>query len=32
VGMFTVMKYHGADTQFWQPEKTLSELDPSGTD
>jgi FtsP/CotA-like multicopper oxidase with cupredoxin domain len=32
VGMFTVLKYHGADTQFWQPEKTLSELDPSGTD
>src|SRR5258707_14623115 len=32
VGMFTVMKYHGADTQFWQPEKKLSELDPSGTD
>jgi FtsP/CotA-like multicopper oxidase with cupredoxin domain len=32
VGMFTVMKYRGADTQFWQPEKTLTELDPSGTD
>ena len=26
VGMFTVLKYGGADTQFWQPEKTLTEL------
>jgi FtsP/CotA-like multicopper oxidase with cupredoxin domain len=26
VGMFTVLKYDGADTQFWQPEKTLTEL------
>ena len=25
-GMFTVLKYEGADTKFWQPEKTLSEL------
>ena len=26
VGMFTVLKYDGADTEFWQPEKTLTEL------
>jgi FtsP/CotA-like multicopper oxidase with cupredoxin domain len=26
VGMFTVLKYDGADTRFWQPEKTLTEL------
>jgi FtsP/CotA-like multicopper oxidase with cupredoxin domain len=25
VGMFTVLKYDGADAQFWQPEKTLTE-------
>lgn len=25
-GMFTVVKYDGADTPFWQPEKTLIEL------
>jgi FtsP/CotA-like multicopper oxidase with cupredoxin domain len=25
-GMFTVVKYEGADTAFWQPEKTLGEL------
>ncbi|HEY4780978.1 MAG TPA: multicopper oxidase domain-containing protein [Chthoniobacterales bacterium] len=25
-GMFTVLKYEGANTEFWQPEKTLSEL------
>jgi FtsP/CotA-like multicopper oxidase with cupredoxin domain len=25
-GMFTVLKYQGADTKFWQPEKSLSEL------
>jgi len=29
-GMFTVLKYQGADTEFWKPEKTLSELAPSG--
>jgi len=29
VGMFTVLKYDGADTQFWQPEKTLTELSSS---
>ena len=28
VGMFTVLKYDGADTQFWHPEKTLTELVP----
>jgi len=28
VGMFTVLKYDGADTRFWQPEKTLTELSP----
>lgn len=28
VGMFTVLKYEGADTQFWQPEKTLTEVKP----
>ena len=27
-GMFTVLKYDGADTKFWQPEKQASELDP----
>jgi FtsP/CotA-like multicopper oxidase with cupredoxin domain len=26
VGMFTVLRYDGADTKFWQPEKTLTEL------
>lgn len=25
-GMFTVVKYHGADTTFWQPEKAAEEL------
>ncbi len=25
-GMFTVLKYEGANTEFWQPDKTLSEL------
>jgi len=25
-GMFTVVKYDGADTTFWQPEKTAEEL------
>jgi FtsP/CotA-like multicopper oxidase with cupredoxin domain len=25
-GMFTVLKYEGANTEFWQPEKTFSEL------
>jgi FtsP/CotA-like multicopper oxidase with cupredoxin domain len=25
-GMFTVLKYEGANTDFWQPEKTLSEF------
>jgi FtsP/CotA-like multicopper oxidase with cupredoxin domain len=29
VGMFTVLKYDGADTKFWQPEKTLTELSDS---
>ena len=29
-GMFTVLKYQGADTEFWKPEKTLSELATSG--
>jgi FtsP/CotA-like multicopper oxidase with cupredoxin domain len=29
VGMFTVLKYDGADTKFWQPEKTLTELSGS---
>jgi FtsP/CotA-like multicopper oxidase with cupredoxin domain len=29
VGMFTVLKYDGADTHFWQPEKTLTELSGS---
>jgi len=24
--MFTVLKYDGADTQFWQPLRTLTEL------
>jgi FtsP/CotA-like multicopper oxidase with cupredoxin domain len=32
VGMFTVLKYDGAGTQFWQPEKTLSELNPAGSE
>ncbi len=27
-GMFTVVKYEGADTRFWQPEKAASELNP----
>ncbi len=26
-GMFTVLKYDGADTKFWQPSKTISELE-----
>ena len=25
-GMFTVLKYDGADTKFWQPEKQAEEL------
>jgi FtsP/CotA-like multicopper oxidase with cupredoxin domain len=25
-GMFTVLKYEGANTEFWQPEKTSSEI------
>lgn len=25
-GMFTVLKYEGADTPYWQPEKSLTEL------
>lgn len=25
-GMFPVVKYEGADTRFWQPEKTEQEL------
>jgi FtsP/CotA-like multicopper oxidase with cupredoxin domain len=25
-GMFTVLKYEGADTRFWQPERQASEL------
>ena len=25
-GMFTVLRYEGADVQFWQPEKQASEL------
>ncbi len=25
-GMFTVLKYEGADVEFWQPEKHASEL------
>jgi FtsP/CotA-like multicopper oxidase with cupredoxin domain len=29
-GMFTVLKYEGANTEFWRPEKTLSELATSG--
>ena len=29
-GMFTVLRYEGADTEFWKPEKTLSELVTSG--
>ncbi len=24
-GMFTVLKYEGADTKFWQPEKSAAE-------
>jgi len=24
--MFTILKYEGANTDFWQPEKTLSEF------
>jgi hypothetical protein len=27
-GMFKVLKYEGADTKFWQPEKQASELKP----
>jgi FtsP/CotA-like multicopper oxidase with cupredoxin domain len=30
-GMFTVLKYEGANTEFWQPNKTLSELTPAGS-
>ena len=26
VGMFTVLKYEGADIRFWQPEQTLTEI------
>jgi FtsP/CotA-like multicopper oxidase with cupredoxin domain len=26
-GMFTVLKYEGADTEFWQPDKTKAELE-----
>src|SRR5215510_6129100 len=26
-GMFTVLKYENADTKFWKPEKTASELE-----
>lgn len=26
-GMFTVLKYDGADTKFWQPEKTKTEME-----
>ena len=29
-GMFTVLKYEGANTELWRPEKTLSELATSG--
>jgi len=29
-GMFTVLRYEGADTKFWKPEKTLTELATSG--
>ena len=25
-GMFTVVKYEGADDKYWQPEKTFTEL------
>jgi hypothetical protein len=25
-GMFTVLKYDGADTKFWHPEKQAEEL------
>jgi hypothetical protein len=25
--MFTVVKYEGADTTFWQPDKTKTELE-----
>jgi FtsP/CotA-like multicopper oxidase with cupredoxin domain len=32
VGMFTVVEYAGADTPFWQPEKTLSELNGAGSE
>lgn len=28
-GMFTVVKYEGADTKFWQPEKSVIELQNS---
>jgi FtsP/CotA-like multicopper oxidase with cupredoxin domain len=31
VGMFTVLKYEGADAQFWQPEKTLTQLSAEQT-
>jgi Multicopper oxidase len=30
-GMFTVVRYQGANTEFWKPEKTLSELTSPGT-
>ena len=30
-GMFTVLKYDGADARFWQPEKQATELQPSNT-
>ena len=29
-GMFTVLKYEGVNTEFWQPDKTLSELATPG--
>ena len=28
-GMLTVVRYQGAETKFWQPEKTLFELSAS---
>ncbi len=29
-GMFTVLKYDGVNTEFWQPDKTLGELATPG--
>ncbi len=26
-GMFTVVKYEGADTRFWKPDKVFQELE-----